>query len=92
MRLRKENKAFSRGLLKIIQTGNDHVLGYARPDTIVLANFSEAIQPVSFRVLEGLIEGDPERIYGRSEFINKKDLTLQPLDFLAIRCQVRSEA
>ncbi len=48
--LRKENIAFSHGELRVLQTDNDHVLGFVRSSAIILANFSEDPQLVPPRV------------------------------------------
>jgi amylosucrase len=90
--LRKENDVFSCGLIHIIDTGNEHVLGFTRPGILILANFSEAIQTIPFDMLDGLIGQDNKRLHGITKFTNKKDLKLEPLDFLVIKHQVRSEA
>ena len=92
IKLRKENDAFSGGLLQVIQTDNEHVLGFTRNNLIILANFSERQQTIPLHSLEGFIEKDFERLHGMSEIAKQKDLTLEPLDFLVLKYQVRSEA
>jgi amylosucrase len=92
IKLRKENEVFSCGQLRVIQTENEHVLGYMRQNTLILANFSEAQQTIPFRALEGPGGKIVERIHGISDIAKEKDLTLEPFDFLALKLQVRSEA
>jgi glycosidase len=92
IKLRKENHTFSCGFMNIIQTGNEHVLGFTREGVVILANFSESPQTIPVNVIEGLIAEDYDRIYGESELKDEKKLTLEPLDFLVIKHQVRSEA
>ena len=91
IKLRKKNEAFSCGSMRIFDTGNEHVLGFTREGTVILSNFSEASQTLPFHLLEQLIGKDHKRIHGISKLEYKKDLTLEPLDFLAIKHQVRSE-
>jgi hypothetical protein len=90
--LRKENIDFSEGDLRIIKTGNDHVLGFTRSNTIIFANFSEEPQLVSNRILEEVAGNGYRRIYGISNFKNQKDLVIDPLDLLVINHRVRHEA
>lgn len=92
VRIRKENDGFSCGVLNVIQTGNDHVLGFTRPGMVILANFSEAPQAIPFHAVEELIGKDCARLHGTSELTYEKDLTLEPLDFLVIKRKVDSEA
>ena len=92
IKLRKENNGFSCGSVDVIQTGNDHILGFTRSDLIILANFSETSQNMPVHALGVLIESDHQLIHGMSKFINTKDLTLEPLEFLVVKRQVRSEA
>jgi len=92
IRLRKENQVFTSGQLQIIQTENEHVLGFTRQNNIILANFSEGQQTIPFHVLEGITANEFERLHGFSEITKEKDLTLEPLDFLVLKHQVRHEA
>jgi hypothetical protein len=82
--LRKENIEFAQGDLKILHTGNEHVLSFTRSKIIILANFSETSQLVPARTLENITNEKHKRIYGTSEFVNQKDLIIDPLDFLVI--------
>jgi amylosucrase/maltose alpha-D-glucosyltransferase/alpha-amylase len=58
IQLRKRNPAFDRAETEIIDTGNDHVLGYFRNQVnfsvLVLANFSEQVQSIEGRRLRYL--------------------------------------
>jgi glycosidase len=89
IRLRKKNNSFSNGDLHIIQTKNDHVLGFTRAGSIIFANFSEVPQLVSYRTIENMVGENHVRIHGASQFAYEKDLTIEPLDFLVIAHQVR---
>jgi len=88
VRLRKEIEDFSCGPLEIIHTENDHVLGFIREDTVILANFSESPQHLSHHILDDCISTEHKRIHGNSEFINESDLTIEPLDLLVLNRQV----
>lgn len=85
--LRCGNEAFAGGELEIIQTENDHVLGYTRTASgkrvVIFANFSEAIQVIPARVLERHSLWSTERLHGVSQSIAGGDLTMAPLDFVA---------
>jgi amylosucrase len=85
--LRCGNEAFAGGELEIIQTGNDHVLGYVRTAqgkrVVVFANFSEAPQVIPARVLEKHSVPSAERLHGVSQITAGGDLTMAPLDFVA---------
>jgi glycosidase len=89
IRLRKKNNSFSNGDLHIIQTQNDHDLGFTRAGSINFANFSEVPQLVSYRTIENMDGENHVRIHGASQFAYEKDLTIEPLDFLVIAHQVR---
>jgi hypothetical protein len=90
--MRKENDSFSVGSLQVFQTGTEHVLGFTRPGMVILANFSEGHQTISYPLLEKRIGDEFKRIHGISEIFKEKDLRLEPLDFLVIKHQVRFEA
>jgi amylosucrase len=90
VRLRKRYDDFSCGPLHIIDTGNDHVLGYIRLGAVILANFSEAPQLITSEALESHIGNAHRRIHGNSEFIKRKDLTVEPYDLLALHHQAGS--
>jgi amylosucrase len=86
--LRKNNAMFSHGELHVIQTENDHVLGFTRPGAIILANFSESAQSLPIYVLNDIMEKEPVKIYGTTSFANGEDLMVDPLDFLVIKHQI----
>lgn len=92
IRLRKGNEVFSGGRLQVVRTENEHVLGFIREKDaeriVVLANFSETPQAVNLDE----IKAEFERLHGVSEVAPGKDLTVEPLDFLALRLEVRAEA
>jgi amylosucrase len=88
--LRKKHRAFAGGGMEVIDTGNQHVLGYVRSYSggrvVVLANFTEREQNVAANQL---------RLYGLSyEFTNLltgqtipfQDLTLEPYRFICLQC------
>ena len=86
--LRKQNSIFSVGELEVIDTGNDHVLGFARLQgsrrALVFANFSEEEQVLQANLL---------RLYGmgytytdllRGETLSQQDLYLSALGFVCL--------
>ena len=86
--MRKSNNVFAGNKLEVLNTDNDHVLGYLRvyknQRAIVLSNFSE---------LKQTIPGNFLRLYGFStrfknlitdEIISKGDLLLEPYDFVCL--------
>lgn len=86
--LRQSHDVFSGGELEIVPTQNEHVLGFARSRlgkrAIIFANFSEQKQVVPARILEQNNCFAADKIYGSSEIIHQKELTLVALDFLAL--------
>jgi amylosucrase len=86
--LRKEHDAFSGGELEIIQSRNDHVLGFLRVHkdhhAFVFANFSETKQAVPLKALEHYSAHLHARIFGTSNFKPGENLILEPLDFLVL--------
>ena len=80
--MRKQHEVFAGGELEIIQTENEHVLGFTRihagKRAIILANFSEEPQPISSRIIEQYGMQNKERLYGRSNILQNLD----PLDLL----------
>jgi amylosucrase len=85
--LRKNHAAFSGGHLDVIQTGNDHVLGYMRSAggqrLAIFANFSESPQTVPERALEGYSLQLAKGLHGTSQFADGDNFTVAPLDFVA---------
>lgn len=88
IKLRKKNDVFSCGDLEVIDTGNDHILGYARFDSsrrvLLFANFTEDEQLVPANLLriyglfgsaKDLFSGDPVRL---------GEIILGPYSFICI--------
>ncbi len=88
IQLRKEHDAFSGGVLEIIPTENEHVLGFTRMNDgkriVVFGNFSEHPQPVSTRVLDQYSLRNKKALHGMSNIPSQDHLTLQPLDLLVL--------
>ncbi|MGE5373784.1 MAG: amylosucrase [Bacteroidota bacterium] len=86
--LRKEHDAFSGGELEIIQSRNDHVLGFLRVHkehhAFIFANFSETKQAVPFEALQHHSAHMHARIFGTSSFKPGENLVLEPLDLLVL--------
>jgi hypothetical protein len=84
--LRKGHETFTGGNLEIIQTWNDHVLGFRRvhegSQAFVFANFSEAKQTIARQVIERHADQLQQRLHGTTRFTPGEDLILEPLDFL----------
>jgi glycosidase len=90
IQLRKSHGVFACGPLKVIQTGNEHVLGFIRENgkqrVAVLANFSERTQFVRAEALApSLVQ---ERLYGRSGAVTEEGWRVEALDFVALRLRV----
>lgn len=87
--LRKENEAFSGGQLEVIQTGNDHVLGYIREHhgkrAVIFANFSEVPQTLPSHLLKGFSSDKIYVLHGISQVSLGVDMLIAPLDFLVFR-------
>ncbi|MCA2001178.1 MAG: alpha-glucosidase C-terminal domain-containing protein [Chloroflexi bacterium] len=85
--LRKRHKVFGGGELEVIPTENEHVLGFERihagERAVIFANCSEEPQVIPLRVAEQYAIERKKRLHGRSHFSPQKDLTIEPLDFLA---------
>ena len=89
VRLRKSSHVFAGGDLEVIQTGNEHVLGFVRKHSgqraIIFANFSESEQVVPVKVLEQYHCADKLRLRGNSELPPAHEsLRLAPLDLLVL--------
>ena len=84
--LRKDHSVFTGGNLEIISTGNAHVLGYARSANgkiaVVFANFSEAEQQVSAKVVEQENLSNKTCIFGAGNIASEGNLNLKPLGFV----------
>jgi amylosucrase len=90
--LRKEYKIFSGGNLELIQTRNEHVLGFVRLQegkrVFLFANFSEDQQVVFSEVLEMQALQLAQRLSGQGQLSPSGNLTLLPYDFLVFEGQV----
>lgn len=84
--LRKQHEAFAGGELEVIQTENEHLLGFVRTHAgkraVILANFSEASQPIPARILEQYSTHSKKQLHGRSKVLRQGDATIEALDFL----------
>ena len=84
--LRKGNRVYSKGKFEVIETENEHVLGYTRQDgktrVIIFANFSDNEQAINKKILVQHNITAKKRIYGHSEISSNENLILRPLDFL----------
>ena len=84
--LRKQNEAFAGGELEVIQTENEHILGFMRIHAggraIIFANFSEESQTIPARVLEQYSIHSKKQLHGKSKVIRQGDATIEALDFL----------
>ncbi len=88
--LRKTQDVFVGGLLEIIPTGNDHVLGFIRRhlgrQVVVLANFSEIEQAIPTSVFEGCnfqLKNSP--LHGFNDFTPQNgSVILAPLDLFIL--------
>jgi amylosucrase len=89
VKLRKDNNDFSCGSLDVVNTENDHVLGFVRSSTVVFANFSETSQTIPSHILARVVGKDYTQRHGTSRFSNEKDLTVDPLDLVVINHQVQ---
>jgi amylosucrase len=80
--LRKQHSVFAGGELEIIQTENEHVLGFTRihagKRAVIFANFSEQPQAISKRIIEQYAVQNKERLHGRSNILQ----SLEPLDLM----------
>jgi len=89
--IRKQQTAFSGTAMDMIQTSNEHVLGFVRSlgnqRILVFVNFSEDTQPLSGNLL---------RLYGlgyqfeellTKKLISSEDLALTPYQVIILKCQ-----
>lgn len=84
--LRRQFPAFAGGGLRIIQTENDHVLGFERTHednrAVIFANFSENFQVVPAHIVgQYAIESNTQQ-HGISRITLPGDMLLEPLDFM----------
>jgi glycosidase len=84
--LRKRHKVFAGGELEVIPTENEHVLGIMRlgagKRAVIFANFSEAPQIITARILEQYSVHSKKRLHGQSRFPEQGDGIIEALDFL----------
>ena len=87
--LRKENWLFSNGTFEVIESENVHVLGYSMQNKksrmLMFANFSEAEQTISNKILVQQNIPGKKCVHGQSKIITKGDLVIRPLEFLVIK-------
>ena len=84
--LRKEHDVFSGGMLEIIPTENEHVLGFVRTHAgkraVIFANFSEQPQNLTARIFEQFTVHADKKLHGLSKIISVSEIFIEPLDFL----------
>jgi hypothetical protein len=81
--LRVNNPIFAGNELEVVETFNDHVLGYFRIDdhdkALVLANFSDREQIIPDKFLEtGVVSGQIIK------HLKNRNLSLYPYDFICV--------
>jgi len=85
--LRKKNPVFSGGDLEIIDTENDHVLGYTRiykgRRAVIFVNFSEEDQLVAANVVRQLSLAGKKQLAGNPLDFKQGSLILPPLELTA---------
>ena len=89
---RKACPAFAGNRMEVIDVGNDHVFGFVRTNVdadgearvLVLANFSEHVQPIEANELRlyGLGYAFIDMISGDVKMISQKNLALEPYQVL----------
>ncbi|MFZ5820987.1 MAG: alpha-amylase family protein [Chloroflexota bacterium] len=88
VQLRKSQPVFSGGDLDLIQTENEHALGYARlyagQRAVVFANFSEVEQVIPSKVIEQNNLVGKKRLFGTSKISPDGSLTLHPLELIVL--------
>jgi amylosucrase len=84
--LRKQFPAFAGGGLTVIQTENDHVIGFVRSHgearAVIFANFSEKQQTIFARVVGQFAIQSKKQRHGISKIALPGDIVMEPLDFL----------
>ncbi len=89
IQLRCQNMAFRGGPTEIIETGNDHVLGYFRDHdahgVMELANFTESLQVLEGRRLRlmGLRRTVVDQVAGKT-ITAAQELVMQPYQFVVL--------
>ena len=91
IRLRTSTPVFSGGVMQVMDTGNDHVLGYirARKTTrvLILANFSEETHLISPNILRVYAGGYAFKDLLNNKTIEFSELPLNPYQFLCIKVE-----
>jgi hypothetical protein len=84
--LRKQHEAFAGGELEVIQTENQHILGFMRIHAsgraVIFANFSEESQSIPARIFEQYSIHSKKHLHGKSKVILQSDVIIEALDFL----------
>ena len=85
--LRKTNSEFAGGTLQVVDTLNEHVLGFVRQSErgrrlLVFANFSERDQVLLPVVSQQKNLSVKTRLHGQAELLPDASLLLRPLDFV----------
>ena len=84
--LRKQHEVFAGGELEVIQTENEHVLGFMRihagKRAVIFANFSEEPQIISQRIFEQYSVYSKQNLHGSSKISPHSEIAIEPLDFL----------
>lgn len=84
--LRKRLEAFAGGDLEIIQTENEHVLGFMRSHAgkrvVIFANFSEHAQNIQSRIFEQYSVHSKQHLHGVSKISSQGTIIIEPLDLL----------
>ncbi len=89
IQIRQQNLAFTRAETEIVDTGNDHVLGYFSThleySVLVLANFGDVVQSIDGRRLRllGLRKSVVDLVAGRT-IVAAHALELGPYEFLIL--------
>ncbi len=86
--LRKEHEVFSGGELEIVQTENEHVLGFVRAQkgrqVVIFANFSESEQIIPARLLEQYHGYCQHCLHGTRQMELHQDMNLVALDLVVL--------
>jgi len=86
--LRKTNKSFAGGELEIIQTENEHILGYSRVHSgkrsLIFANFSEQAQNIQPHIFIQQSAYSKKHLHGLSKVSSKEEIKIEALDLLIL--------
>jgi amylosucrase len=84
--LRKQHEVFAGGELEIIQTENEHILGFTRihagKRAVIFANFSEVTQNIHQHIFEQYSVYSKKQLHGLSKISAQSEITIEPLDIL----------